>query len=373
MKKTVLINAFNSTAAGGRTILVNYVRQLETSGSQYQHIIFLRDKKMFPEFDCVECCTFLEAPKSLRSSAFTPVLNSIYLPWLLAHLNIDAYLNMSDVPTPTNVHQIFLFDWPYAAFRQSRAWKLLSITGYASRKFKLFLFQRYKKFIDLLIVQTPVMKEIMEKEYKFENTTIIPNAVSLKKNLGSSFLPAEFSGHTFLCLTHYYPHKNIEVLIPVANLLKERGIKARIITTISAEQGAGARDWLRRIEHENLTDVIQNVGPVKLDDVPALYRISDFLLLPTLLESFSGTYVEAMYYERPVLTSNLPFATGVCGDAALYFDPMDPDDVLRAITQVLSDDSLASDLARRGLEVVERMPNWPQVFNLFQQALTSRA
>ena len=104
MKKTVLINAFNSTAAGGRTILVNYVRQLETSGSQYQHIIFLRDKKKFPEFDFVECCTFLEAPKSLRSSALTPVLNSIYLPWLLAHLNVDAYLNMSDVPTPTNVH-----------------------------------------------------------------------------------------------------------------------------------------------------------------------------------------------------------------------------------------------------------------------------
>ena len=30
--------------------------------------------------------------------------------------------------------------------------------------------------------------------------------------------------------------------------------------------------------------------------------------MPTLLESFSGTYVESMYFEKPILTSDLDFA-----------------------------------------------------------------
>jgi hypothetical protein len=49
-----------------------------------------------------------------------------------------------------------------------------------------------------------------------------------------------------------------------------------------------------------------------MSDVPKWYKATQALLLPTLLESFSGTYIEAMHFERPIFTSNLDFAKEVC-------------------------------------------------------------
>jgi len=65
--------------------------------------------------------------------------------------------------------------------------------------------------------------------------------------------------------------------------------------------------------------------------VPSLYAQSDALLMPTLLESFSGTYVEAMFHKIVILTSKLDFAEDVCGESAFYFDPTSPEDILASI------------------------------------------
>ena len=53
--------------------------------------------------------------------------------------------------------------------------------------------------------------------------------------------------------------------------------------------------------------------------------------MPTLLESFSGTYVESMYFEKPILTSDLDFAKEICGNGAIYFNPFNTQEQLDAI------------------------------------------
>ncbi len=79
------------------------------------------------------------------------------------------------------------------------------------------------------------------------------------------------------------------------------------------------------------------------------YLACNALLLPTLLESFSGTYLEAMHFGRPILTSNLDFARDVCDDAALYFDPWDPVAIKDAILKLKDDASLQTELVCRGM------------------------
>ena len=51
------------------------------------------------------------------------------------------------------------------------------------------------------------------------------------------------------------------------------------------------------------------------------------MILPTLLESFSATYIEAMFHGKTILTSDLDFARDVCGEAAFYFDPLNPQSI----------------------------------------------
>jgi glycosyltransferase involved in cell wall biosynthesis len=68
------------------------------------------------------------------------------------------------------------------------------------------------------------------------------------------------------------------------------------------------------------------------------------------LESFTGTFVEAMHYGLPILTSDLDFARHVCGDAAIYFDPWDPGSIKEAILRLHTDQNLRQELISRGRE-----------------------
>ena len=52
--------------------------------------------------------------------------------------------------------------------------------------------------------------------------------------------------------------------------------------------------------------------------------------------------------ERPILTSDLPFATDTCRDAALYFDPVDPADIAEKIIRLASDPALQAELVSNG-------------------------
>ena len=52
--------------------------------------------------------------------------------------------------------------------------------------------------------------------------------------------------------------------------------------------------------------------------------------------------------KKPILTSDLSFATTVCGDAALYFNPMDPNDIANKIRELITNQSLYNNLVNRG-------------------------
>ena len=103
-------------------------------------------------------------------------------------------------------------------------------------------------------------------------------------------------------------------------------------------------------ETDVLNDTIQFLGKVSINQCPDLYSQSDFLFLPTLLECFSASYCEAMVMQKPILTSDLPFAKSICNNAAFYFDPLDENDIANAIVHLSYDKKVQEDLIKNGLE-----------------------
>ena len=270
----------------------------------------------------------------------------------------------------TKVKQVYLFDWSYAINPGSVVWKRMDRRDWLVRKIKLSLLRRRIRRPAVTIAQTPVAKEALERLYRLPNVAIVPNALSLD-NLdttgGKRFaLPA---GRKLLYLTYYYPHKNLEILIDVAVKIRELGRDYRIILTIAANQHKNAARLLQEIRDRDLGEIIVNVGPVPMAEVPSLYRSCDGLLMPTLLESFSGTYVEAMFHRIPIFTSDLDFAKGVCGDAACYFDPHDADDIVRKIDVVFDNLTCSESLIGAGRRVLASLPDWPHAFKLYQELI----
>ena len=365
----VFINGFNATNAGGRTILINYLRVHASRKEKLKHVVFIRDRESIHEINHGDDLIFLEAPRLLRYGFLTPLINYFIVPAYLEKFNVKYFLNFSDIPVCTKRKQIFAFDWPYAAFLKSQAWGLLSWSEYFSRKLKLILFRAWICYIDRIIVQTPILEKIMRDEYGFSDILVVPNAVSPPLELAPERSFNFGNAFTLLCLTHYYPHKNIEIFIPLAVAIKKAKLDIKIVTTISRDQGLKANRFLNLIEKLGLSDIITNIGEVELDDVPQLYRKVDCLLLPSLLETFSGTYVEAMHFGVPILTSNLPFAIGVCADAAIYFDQDCHLDILSKIQLVMESEKLMSKMRNLGVKQLSKFPTWEQTYDMYQSAL----
>jgi len=76
-------------------------------------------------------------------------------------------------------------------------------------------------------------------------------------------------------------------------------------------------------------------GHVTLDDLVELYRSAAALIYPSLYEGFGIPCVEAMACGCPVAASNVASIPEVCGDAAVYFDPLDPESIAEGIRAVL--------------------------------------
>jgi glycosyltransferase involved in cell wall biosynthesis len=359
----ILINGYLSRTGGGRSILHNYLSMLKAASTTHKFYALTPNYFEYASY-AGAAVEILKVDPKFGGKFYFPFLYGNLFPRTIDRLKIDLVFNFGDLVIPTETSQIYYFDWPYAAYPTSAAWKRMDWPGYLERRAKLILFKRWLHHAKIVIAQSETMKNRLEQYYGLKNVRVIPNAVSLENVDGASSrdykLPIDRL--KLLYLTHYYSHKNLELFLPLARLIKERQLSYTLVTTVAANQHPRAAEFLATIANEGLTDVISNIGPVEKDDVPSLYRQCDALLMPTLLESYSGAYAEAMFHQLTIFTSRLDFAEDVCEKAAYYFDPLDVNSVLNTIESATADPEERRRKALYGRARIDSMATWPQVF-----------
>lgn len=228
-----------------------------------------------------------------------------------------------------------------------------------SFRFKLYLGNLIKRFFfkrdsDYHVVETDVVKTRLSKYMKIglNNIYVVGNTynhffeediVSDKKwNIPSN-------GFKLLTVSSNFPHKNLKILEAVNNYFLSIGISdIYFIVTLPEE------DYFDLFE-KNIKNII-SVGKVLPSDCPSLYYSCDAMILPTLLESFSACYPEAMKMKKPILTSDLDFAHNLCGDAAIYFDPFNPTQIAEKIRHLRDSKDIYQELVEAGEERVRLFP-----------------
>ena len=112
---------------------------------------------------------------------------------------------------------------------------------------------------------------------------------------------------------------------------------------------------------------------VKDEDKPAIYSAAALFVFPSLYEGFGLDPLEAMSCGAPVVCSNRTSLPEVVGDAALTVDPQEPEALADAITRVLTDEQLRTDLQARSLQQAARF-NWhkaaTETLNVYEEALS---
>jgi len=366
----ILINGISAKSGGGRSILTNFLTMLNSRGSAHDFTVIVPNDASYGGHAGPRV-RLLPMPR-LSKTVLLPAVTALVLPRLIRRGGYDLVLNLADIPIPTETRQVFLFDWSYAAYPESIAWQRAGWGDSLKRQAKLYFFRRYLRFVDVMIAQGPAIRDRLQRLYGISQLRVIPNAVSLDNlSAGESHDFALGAGFKLLCLSQYYSHKNLEILIDVAELIRERSIDLKIVLTIEAAQGSGARCLIEAIADRNLGGIIVNVGPVPMRRVPSLYQQTDALLLPTLLESFSGTYVEAMFHGKPIFTSDYEFAVDVCHDAAFYFDPLNAHDILRVILRAIENPEVIAYKIAAGRTRLDVMLDWTQAFDAYMSLIDS--
>ena len=214
---------------------------------------------------------------------------------------------------------------------------------------------------DFWITEAAVAKNGLVRRLSLpsENIAIVQNTCGQEyiDSEGVASFPNRNQRVRILCLSAYYPHKNLQIIPSVAKALRQADpdLDFEFVVTLPADSdGLSAISQIAK--RLGVTDRIQNYGRVSVADGPMVYRSCHIAFLPSVLETFSANYPEAMATGRPIVTTDLGFAREICKRAALYYQPMNAAAAAATLLTLCRDEVLWMNLIREGKRVLQELP-----------------
>lgn len=182
---------------------------------------------------------------------------------------------------------------------------------------------------------------------------------------GSVKIPRE-SDRSFqlLYISEYSDYKNLTTLLKAVSIMRTQGMADfRLVTTADPSQFPEVEIVTREqdralVSHPLIAPFVKFTGSIPYEDVPNLYMQSDLFVFPSLAESFGHPLVEAMASGLPILASDIPICREICGDAAVYFNPLDPYELAEKITFLRNDSGLRRRMGEVGRKRAEIHFDW---------------
>ena len=165
------------------------------------------------------------------------------------------------------------------------------------------------------------------------------------------------------------PHKNLGRLIDTFKLMQERDPELYLVL-------AGKKDVLYE-KHEAYAQKngIKNIiftGFITDGQLRWLYEHTACYVFPSLSEGFGLPGLEAMTHGAPVASSNFTCLPEVYGGAALYFNPLNTNEIGERVLEIISDKNLSAKLKKLGKEQAEKY-SWKrmakQTLEVYNRAL----
>jgi glycosyltransferase involved in cell wall biosynthesis len=221
--------------------------------------------------------------------------------------------------------------------------------GFHRQAYARFMFHRIRRSADAILT----VSEFTRAE--FERLVGVPRASLEVVHNGVDQdwfdLPPSAKPHPrpyLVYVGNVKPHKNLGRLLEAFGSLAAQTPCDLLL--IGKNEGFLTGDSGVQAAADRLAPRVQLLGAVSPELLKRYVAHAEALVLPSQYEGFGLPPLEAMACGRPTIVSRAGSLPEVCGDAALYFDPLDPASISHAILRVLKEPALRETLRSRGLE-----------------------
>ena len=152
-----------------------------------------------------------------------------------------------------------------------------------------------------------------------------------------------------LYVSVFYPHKDPVTLAEATRLLNDQGFKTKTRITMEAhdfEPWPSSRGELQALQSERYADCV-DIGRIEHQQLTDALKSYDAFVFPSMAETFGFPMVEAMRAGIPLIVSDIPIHREICGDAALYFELSNPEDLAARLKDLDQDPDLREALIAR--------------------------
>jgi glycosyltransferase involved in cell wall biosynthesis len=158
-----------------------------------------------------------------------------------------------------------------------------------------------------------------------------------------------------LFVSNFTYYRNFETLLRAIPVLRDRLKPREVRLFLTCALSPGANPGAYRTEATadligqlGIRDEVVELGSVPYFSLHHLYRGCDIYATAAYAETFAHPLVEAMSSGLPIVASDLPVHREICGEAALYFPALAPDELASRLAELASSAELANRLAANG-------------------------
>jgi glycosyltransferase involved in cell wall biosynthesis len=183
-----------------------------------------------------------------------------------------------------------------------------------------------------------------------QQVAVVPGGVDLRHFKPSLTPTRRWPSRYVLFLGSLQPRKNLASLTQVWHQLASRYRDCWLLIA-----GAPSSIFRREALPEGLERLCL-LGYVSESELPTLYSGAQAFVLPSIDEGFGLPILEAMACGTPVIAASAGALPEVAGDAALFFNPNQPQELACQLELLLQDENLRGHLSAQGLSRVRAYP-----------------
>jgi len=243
------------------------------------------------------------------------------------------------------IHDVAVCDIPYAYSKSFRIWYKFMYRVLTSRVKKIFTVSEFSK------------KRLNEYfNIPLERIVVTYNGIDHMKNIKfdeNIFSKFNIEKNNYvLAVSSLNPSKNFRLILETAKISPEFNfvIAGGTNSNIFKEQGL------------EITSNVKFIGYVNDEELVALYKYASCFVYPSIYEGFGIPPLEAMYFNCPVIVSDIEVFKEIYMDSVLYCDIND-NNILREKIILLSKNSMMKNFVINKMQNLKEKYKWNNIIS----------